>query len=91
MATSIPTISWDRRAAIDWLDASRGEPAADVCRSYVLLQPLVPEIASAYIDAYSRVSGQDRDAILKWLPFVAAARLAEGVPEMDALIGMAGW
>lgn len=73
---------------IDWLDASRGDPAADVCRSYVLLRPTAPEMASAYVDAYSQVSGESRDAILNWLPFVAAARLAEGVPEVDALMEM---
>jgi aminoglycoside phosphotransferase (APT) family kinase protein len=73
---------------VDWLDASRGDPAADACRSYVLLRPVVPEIASAYVDAYSQASGQSRDAILNWLPFVAAARLAEGVPETDELMKM---
>jgi aminoglycoside phosphotransferase (APT) family kinase protein len=73
---------------IDWLDASRGEPAADVCRSYVLLRPVVPETASAYVAAYCQASGKSRDAILSWLPYVAAARLAEGVPEVDDLIKM---
>jgi len=74
---------------IDWLDASRGEPTADVCRSYVLLRPTAPEIASAYVDAYSQVSGKSRDAVMTWLPFVAAARLAEGVPEVNELMKMA--
>jgi aminoglycoside phosphotransferase (APT) family kinase protein len=77
-----------REVLIDWLDASRGEPAADVCRSYVLLWPAAPEMASAYVDAYSQVSGKNRDAILNWLPFVAAARLVEGVPEVNELMKM---
>jgi Ser/Thr protein kinase RdoA (MazF antagonist) len=77
-----------RAVLIDWLDASRGDPAADVCRSYVLVRPRAPEMASAYVDAYAQVSGESRDAILKWLPFVAAARLAEGVPEADELMKM---
>ena len=77
-----------REVLIDWLDASRGDPAADVCRSYVLLRPVVPEMASAYVDAYSQISWTSRDAILKWLPFVAAARLSEGVPEVEELIKM---
>ena len=47
-----------REVLIDWLDASRGEPAADVCRSYVLFRPVAPEMASAYVDAYSQVSGK---------------------------------
>lgn len=75
-------------AVIDRLDASRGEPAADVCRSYILIRPAASEMASAYVDAYAHVSGETRDAILNWLPFVAAARLAEGVPEVDELMQM---
>ena len=77
-----------REVLIDWIDASRGEPAADVCRSYVLLRPAAPEMASAYLDAYAQVGGESRAAILDWLPFVAAARLAEGVPEVDDLMKM---
>ena len=80
--------SLGREVLIDWLDASQGESAADVCRSYVLLRPVAPEMASAYVDAYAQVSGKSRSAILDWLPFVAAARLAEGVPEVDDLMKM---
>ncbi len=76
---------------VDWLDAGRGEPAADVCRSNVLMRPVAPELASRYVDAYSQVSGESRDKILGWLPFVSAARLAEGVPnEVDGLLEMVG-
>jgi hypothetical protein len=49
---------------------------------------VAPEMASAYVDAYAQVSGKSRAAILDWLPFVAAARLAEGVPEVDDLMKM---
>jgi hypothetical protein len=49
-----------------------------------------PELASAYIDAYAAASGESRSRILGWLPIVAAARLAEGVPnDVDALVEMA--
>lgn len=65
---------------IDWLDARRGDPAADVCRSYLLLKLHAPEIAGAYLDAYCRVSKMDRDNVLRWLPYVSAAKLAESVP-----------
>jgi len=72
---------------IDWLDARRGDPAADVCRSYVLLKLHADEIAIAYLDAYCRLSNTDRDAVLRWLPYVSAAKLAEGVPdESDGLL-----
>ena len=35
-----------RETIIDWLDAAKGEPAADVCRSYVLIRSKHPERAS---------------------------------------------
>jgi hypothetical protein len=65
---------------IDWLDARRGDPAADVCRSYLLLKLHAAEIAMAYVDAYCRLSNVDRCTVLRWLPYVSAAKLAEGVP-----------
>ena len=77
---------------VDWLDASRGDPAADVCRSYVLMKPSYPELASAYLAIYSELSGVGKERILRGLPFVAAARLAEGVPpEVDQLMAMADY
>jgi aminoglycoside phosphotransferase (APT) family kinase protein len=78
--TADPTI-------IDWLDARRGDPAADVCRSYVLLKLHAAQIATAYLDAYCRLSNMDRDTVLRWLPYVAAAKLVEDVPgERDGLL-----
>jgi aminoglycoside phosphotransferase (APT) family kinase protein len=75
---------------VDWLDAGAGPPAADACRSYLLMLPSAPALAAAYLDAYTEAAGLTRDAILAWLPCVAAARLAEGVPdETEALIAMA--
>ena len=80
--------SLGHETVIDWLNASRGVPAADACRTYVLLRTAAPHVASGYIDAYVQASGESRDAILDWLPLVAAARLAEGVPEMSELLKM---
>jgi aminoglycoside phosphotransferase (APT) family kinase protein len=65
---------------IDWPNACRGDPAADVCRSYLLLRLHVDEIAKPYLDAYCRVANVRRETVLGWLPHVAAARLAEDVP-----------
>lgn len=65
---------------IDWPDASRGDPAADACRSYLLLLLHARELAPRYLDAYCRVSGVARAGILAWLPYVAAAKLNEHVP-----------
>jgi hypothetical protein len=66
-------------AIIDWLDARRGDPAADVCRSYLLLKLHAAEIAPAYLDAYCRLGKIGHDTVLRWLPYVAAAKLAEGI------------
>ena len=78
-----------RPSVIDWIAASRGSPAADVCRSYVLIRPIAREIASSYVEAYTQISGERVEDIFKWLSVVAAARLAEDVPdEVDGLMAM---
>lgn len=64
---------------VDWLDARRGDPAADACRTYVLMRPSAPEWASCYVDLFAGHTGESRERIFRWLPIVAAARLAEGV------------
>lgn len=80
-----------REVLVDWLDATRGDPAADVCRSFVLMRHWAPEVAAAYVEAYAGVGGETRERVYRWLPFVAAARLAEGVPdEEEGLMEMAG-
>ena len=66
---------------IDWADASCGDPAADVCRSYLLLKLHAEDIAEPYLDAYCNITNTSRASILDWLPYVAAARLAEDVPD----------
>jgi hypothetical protein len=66
---------------IDWPDACCGDPAADVCRSYLLLKLHAEDIAEPYLDAYCGTSNMPRTRILDWLAYVAAARLAEDVPD----------
>jgi len=76
---------------IDWPDARRGDPAADACRSYLLMKLHAAEIATAYLDAYCQASGMSRQTVLCWLPYVAAARLAENVPsQLDQLLKIVG-
>ena len=65
---------------IDWPDACRGDPAADVCRSYLLLMLHSSEFAAPYLDTYCRLSGAASPSIVGWLPYVAAATLSEDVP-----------
>jgi len=71
---------------VDWLDATAGDPAADVCRSYVLMRPRWESVARDYVDSYVAATGVSRAAVMAWLPFVAAARLAEGVPQEEAAL-----
>lgn len=69
---------------IDWLDAASGPPEADLCRSFVLMHHVDRALAEAYLAAYPA-------DIKPWLPVVAAARLAEGVPaEEGALLAFVG-
>jgi aminoglycoside phosphotransferase (APT) family kinase protein len=75
-----------RPMVIDWLDACSGHPTADMCRTYLLLYPQFPDLAEAYIKAYHRETGYQRDAILDWLPVVAAARLAENVQGQQSIL-----
>jgi hypothetical protein len=39
------------------------------------------DITEPYLDAYCNISNMPRANILDWLPYVAAARLAEDVPD----------
>lgn len=77
----------DTTMIIDWLDASRGNPAADICRSFVLLHGFSPDLARKYVAAGISTSSLTDDEIAEWLPFVAAARLSENNPdERDTLL-----
>jgi Ser/Thr protein kinase RdoA (MazF antagonist) len=75
---------------VDWPDATSGPPAADACRSYLLMRPHIPQIAERYLDLYAERSGVGRTDILAWLPVLAAARLVENVAgEADWLLELA--
>lgn len=74
---------------VDWLDATSGPPAADLCRSWLLMQAVSRDVADAYVSTYLAMSPLPREAVFAWLPVLAAARLAENVPEeTEALIAM---
>lgn len=81
--------------AIDWMDVSLGHPMADVARSSILLRGLAATAPNlflrwaanwfhqVYLAAYFQCGG---DPLLyrAFLPIVAAARLAEGIAELQA-------
>lgn len=80
----------DDPVIVDWLDATAGPPEADVCRSWLLMQTVSLDLAEACLGAYLSIAPIEREAVFEWLPVLAAARLAENVPEeVGALIAMA--
>ncbi|WP_417307408.1 phosphotransferase family protein [Devosia sp.] len=69
---------------VDWLDAASGPPAADVCRTHLLVSGVAPDLADAYVAAYAAASDLSTAEILAWRPVLAAARLAvEGVDDAE--------
>ncbi len=80
--------------AIDWMTGSRGDPAADIARTWFMVRYSAaegkgssfltdiaqPVLAKAYMDRVCALTGTDKQKVMKWVPFVAAARLAEDRP-----------
>jgi thiamine kinase len=79
---------------IDWYDASRGEPIADVARTCVTMlgdggagPPHLPgstlavldSLTSAYLERLWEPLGLDRDRLERWQGINAVARMAEGL------------
>lgn len=81
---------------IDWMDASAGNPAADLARSSILFlghiaitplsaktRGLMERFHRTYLQAYLRRANVRQDEYAAWLPIVAAARLSEGIAEFE--------
>ena len=83
-------------AIIDWVDATRGNPLADVARTTIILlgaakssqiknpflKALVAMFHSTYLKHYFRLRPRGMDEYRRWLPIVAGARLNENIPEL---------
>ncbi len=90
---------------IDWIDASSGDPLADVARSVILFsEAFTPRgrlrdwferwgrhfFLQSYLRRYFQLAPGDAISLKRWLPVVAAARLSEGVVEAEgSLLEMA--
>jgi len=82
---------------IDWIDATLGNPLADVARTTVLAEgelalaqksPFLSRIGlwlahREYARRYFRARPGAREEYLRWRPLVAAARLSEGIVELE--------
>jgi tRNA A-37 threonylcarbamoyl transferase component Bud32 len=85
-------------AVIDWMDASRGNPLADVARTSIILlgavesgqvsNPILKSFVRAfhtvYLKEYFRLRPGGEEEYRRWLPIVAAARMSEGIQELEA-------
>jgi uncharacterized protein (TIGR02172 family) len=83
----------EKDLAIDWMDVSVGHPLGDVARTSILLlgvsatsNPLLRLIVGWFHHTYLRAyfaPGGERAVYRAFLPIVAAARLSEGIPELQ--------
>jgi uncharacterized protein (TIGR02172 family) len=83
---------------IDWIDASLGDPSADVARTVILARgaletnqlpgPLMKAsirlLLAVYLRRYFRLRPAGKETYKRWLPVVAAGRLSEGITELEA-------
>ncbi|WP_386063323.1 phosphotransferase family protein [Thalassobacillus hwangdonensis] len=72
-----------RVTILDWVDASGGNPRADVYRTYLLYSQHYPSLADDYVKIYCEESGVPLEEIFDWAPIIAGARLAEQVDTED--------
>lgn len=87
-----------RAVIIDWIDASRGSPLADVARTSVIalgaaasprvrnraLGTFINLFHTTYLRHYFRLKPGGEAEYRRWLPVVAAARLSENIPELES-------
>lgn len=90
-------IANDQETVIDWIDASRGNPLADVARTSILalglaetgqttglfLKGIVKILHAAYLNHYFTLRPGGEMEYRRWLPIVAGARLSENIPELE--------
>jgi hypothetical protein len=90
-------ITGKRAVIIDWIDASIGNPLADVARSSIialgaagspkvvnpLLRLLLYLFHHVYIHQYFSLRPGGKQEYKRWLPLVAAARLSENIHEQE--------
>ncbi len=90
-------IDGEEKTIIDWIDASRGNPLADVARTSILalgaaetvqtpnpfMKVFTKLLHSTYLRQYFRLRPGGEDEYRRWLPIMAGARLSENIPELE--------
>lgn len=66
-------VNGDDFAIIDWMDATRGNPLLDACRTYMIYAEVDAGFAVMYLKEFCRQSGVDGDAVMR------LARMSEKV------------
>jgi len=66
---------------IDWVNASSGNPYADIYNTYLIYKLNKEEIAEVYLETYCKINKLDRLKILSWSTIIAGARLGEYVKD----------
>ena len=88
----------NRVVVIDWIDASLGNPLADVARTTIILlgsatSSQIPNAAlklfvrlfhALYLHRYFKLRPGGETEYRRWLPIVSGARLSENIPELEA-------
>jgi uncharacterized protein (TIGR02172 family) len=87
----------DRSVVIDWIDATHGNPLADVARTSVIslgaaassqiplypIKILIRVFHEVYLRTYFKLRPGGEAEYRHWLPVIAAARLSENIPEVE--------
>jgi len=81
---------------IDWIDAAQGNPMADVARTAVIhlgvrasrraswvQRVMVEWYHRVYVRRYFELRGREQKEYRAWYPIVAAARMSEGISELE--------
>jgi len=87
-------LTTDGPVVVDWFDASRGDPVADIARTLLLLggpTEVVATLRAAYRDAAMASFDVDTDVLARWQAATAVARIAEGFDPRPLLDVWATW
>ena len=79
---------------IDWIDASKGNPLADVARTSILalgsastlkigMNLFIKLFHAIYLKEYFRLQPKGFEEYQQWIPIVAGARISENITELD--------
>jgi len=65
----------ERYRIIDWDNAAAGDPLADACQTYLVINEFFGQSAEVYLRLFCRETGARPEDVLAWHPVVAASNL----------------